>query len=89
MKAQRVDPRDGSWEVDRPVYRVYFWGQLDASEGGMWASDEWELTDADDVMVVRNWAELNSNGRRFVMYVTVQADDGLGMIRLLGVDPSA
>jgi len=55
----------------------------------MWASDEWQLSDADDVLAAISWAEANCNGRRYVIYATVLSDDGLGLIRLLGLDPSA
>jgi hypothetical protein len=55
----------------------------------MWTSDEWELTDADDVADVMSWAESNSGGRRFVIYVRVVTQHGAGLVRLLGRDPSA
>jgi len=79
LNAQGVDPRDTRWEVDRPSYRVYFW------EPGL--SDEWQLTDADDVREVMAWAEANANGRQFVVYVAAEDRDQPGLIRLFGVEP--
>ena len=49
LKAQLVDPRDQSWEIDRPAYRVYFWHPQGTEQDSMWASEEWELTDVNDV----------------------------------------
>jgi hypothetical protein len=76
-----VDPRDQTWEVDRPRYRVYF---HDANG----ASDEYEVTGA-DVDEVATWAEEQREGRSYaVLYVCVPAD-GLGLVRLAGSDPNA
>jgi len=55
----------------------------------MWVSDEWELAEADDVVAVMSWAESNSGGRQFVVYVSALTPDGVGLIRLFGADPSA
>lgn len=89
INARRIDPRDQSWEIDRPSYRVYFWYPQGTADDSMWTSDEWELTDADDVADVMSWAESHSGGRRFVIYVRVMTQDGVGLVRLLGLDPSA
>ena len=89
IKAQRIDPRDQSWEIDRPSYRVYFWHRQGTTDDSMWASDEWELTEADDIAGVMSWAESNSNGRQFVMYVSALTLEGVGLVRLFGLDPSA
>jgi hypothetical protein len=51
MDAQPVDPRDITWEVDYPTYRVTFW-RRDGS-----ASDEWRLADAVNVHEVLAWAD--------------------------------
>ncbi len=88
MKPQRIDPRDTCWEIEDPAYRVYFWSQGGA-QGAIRASEEWQLTDASDVRAVLSWAAENSNHRQFVVYVSARTDDGLGLIRLLGADPSA
>jgi len=60
--ARRIDPRDESREIDRPPYRVYFWQPQGTADDSMWASDEWDLTDAADVTEVMSWAESQSGG---------------------------
>ena len=90
MQAHPVDPRDQRWEVPKPVYRVYFW-QRPAPEltGSSWNSDEWRLEDA-DVDEVLSWAQAKAATRQFVVYAEVNhgPPDGLGLLRLLGTDPS-
>ena len=49
MDVIAVGPRDQTWEVDRPRYRVYFHEANDAS-------DEYEVTGA-DVDEVITWVE--------------------------------
>lgn len=56
-----VDPRDTEWELDRPVYRVYFWHQPEAPPGVaqqhvVWHCDEYRLRDAVYVEEVLDWA---------------------------------
>jgi hypothetical protein len=80
MDAVAVDPRDQTWEVDRPRYRVYF-----HEVNG--ASDEYEVTGA-DVDEVIAWAEEQCGRRMYVLYVCVPAD-GFGLVRRAGVDPNA
>lgn len=41
MRAELIDPRDQSTQVDDPTCRVYFW----ADDGGN--KEEWELSGAD------------------------------------------
>ena len=79
MDIRKVDPRDQTWEVGRPSYRVYF---HDAAG----ASDEHEVSGA-DVAVVIDWAELKKGERTYVLYACV-AHDGLGLVRLAGSDPN-
>jgi hypothetical protein len=82
-----VDPRDITWEINNPVFRVYFWylQHPERADSG-WASEEWEITGA-DVSSVQKWAEGHKNGRRFVLYARVENEDGPGLIRLQGADP--
>jgi hypothetical protein len=54
----------------------------------MWTSDEWELTGADDIEAVMRWAHEHCDGRTFVIYVNVLDNEGLGLVRLFGVDPT-
>jgi hypothetical protein len=75
-----VDPRDETWEVDLPLYRVYFW-DAEAS------SDEYELSGAEDVAEVLRWAESDRDGRSFTMYACIPRD-GLGLVRVAGADPT-
>lgn len=80
LDVRPVDPRDQTWEVHEPRYRVCFW-DVDAS------SDEWELTGC-DVEEALQWAQDSAGGRRFTLYaVAVDAKD-VGLLRLLGVDPT-
>ena len=78
MRVNGVDPRDQTWEVDEPRYRVCF---HEASG----TSDEYEVAgaDADQVMA---WAEEHRGERSYVLYVCVPVD-GLGLVRLVGIDP--
>lgn len=60
MNVEGIDPRDTEWEVEWPVYRVYFWHQSTESTGVskehiMFNSDEYRLSDA-DVGGVLDWA---------------------------------
>jgi hypothetical protein len=80
MRIMRVDPRDQTWEIDRPTYRVYF-----HEDDG--ASEEHEIADA-DVAEVLAWAEADRGTRGFIAYACVPRD-GLGLIRLTGTDPNA
>lgn len=88
MEVRTVDPRDIEREVSEPTYRVYFWSQRGPDELA-WASEEWELTTAAHVGEALEWARDNANGRTFVMYVVVPADDGKVLVRLQGIDPTA
>ncbi len=89
MQAQPVDPRDKRWEDSWPAYRVYFWGPMGPPSSGAWASDEWRLTDT-DIDQVLEWANARASGGQFVVYVEVNrsTDDGSGLVRLLGPDPT-
>ena len=84
MDIRSVDPRDQTWELDQPRYRVYFHD----ADG---ASDEYELHGG-DVVDVLTWAQAQAQaqraGRSFVVYVCVPGD-GLGLVRLQGSDPNA
>lgn len=80
MQVNRVDPRDQTWEVDQPRYRVHF----HEANG---TSDEYEVAGADVDQVIA-WAEAHRRERTYVLYVCVPAD-GLGLVRLAGVDAIA
>ena len=57
MDTRGVDPRDQTWEIKQPTYRVYFHD----SKG---AADEYEVEGA-DVADVLAWAESRSGDRTF------------------------
>jgi hypothetical protein len=88
MRVHSVDPRDTRWEVDRPSYRVYFWRrQSDRPDSG-WASEEWQI-DGADVGEVLAWADTDQARRAYTLYVRCESNDGPGLIRLAGTDPTA
>jgi hypothetical protein len=78
MQTVGVDPRDETWELADPRYRVYFWAGT--------ASDEWKVSGA-DVHEVLAWAEANRGDRTYTLYACVP-QDGLGLVRLAGEDPT-
>jgi hypothetical protein len=75
-----VDPRDQSWEIDKPRYRVYF---CDAAT----KSYEYEVSQADNVAEVMAWAEAERGTRTYTLYACAERD-GLGLVRLAGIDPT-
>lgn len=79
--ATAIDPRDTTWLENEPAYRVYFFDNSGASE-------EWRLADVHSVNTVMEWAESNSLGRDFVIYVEVRTLQGAGLVRLEGWDPN-
>ena len=87
-----VDPRDTRWEVDNPVYRVYFWHRPAVAPGSdqelwMWHCEEWRLTGAADVHEVLAWAN-GPEARARVFELFVESSRGeLGLLRLAGTSP--
>ncbi|MDT0320138.1 MULTISPECIES: hypothetical protein [unclassified Streptomyces] len=88
MRIRGVDPRDTTWELDHPRYRVYFWDRA------VNVADEYEVSDA-DVDEVLAWATRHAaeHGVTYTLWALVpeQWGDGPGLIRLAGVagDPFA
>lgn len=80
MDVRRVDPRDQTWEVSDPVYRVYF-------HDAYGSSDEYEVEGASGIAEVLAWAGSTPGRRSFVVYACVP-QDGLGLVRLHGRDPN-
>ncbi|WP_446666950.1 hypothetical protein [Flexivirga sp. B27] len=81
MEVIGVDPRDQTWEVDPPKYRVYF-----HSDSGV--SDEYELAGV-DIDAVMAWAHINRADRTFVVYACVpDGESNVGLVRLAGYDPN-
>lgn len=95
MIIEGVDPRDTQWEVDWPVYRVYFWHQPPAPAGvaqehAMWHCDEYRLSDVADVGEVLDWARSKARSdQTFVIYVEQRDAQRSGLVRLFGVDPNS
>lgn len=56
-------------ELDAAVYRVNFWELL----GEAWALDAFVLTEVASVAEVLNWAEATAAGRRFEVFVELDA----------------
>jgi hypothetical protein len=84
MDAQRIDPRGIIWEVDDPIYRVYFWRDTDN------ASEEWRLTEAASFRDVQAWADAQvQTGWTYQVFAEVTTEQGLGTLRLFGTDPTA
>ncbi len=79
VEIKSVDPRDQTWEVDRPSYRVYF----HEADG---ASDEYEVSGT-DVGEALAWAEQRRGRRSYVLYACIPSR-GLGLVRLAGTDPN-
>jgi hypothetical protein len=88
MRTRQIDPRDSRWEVDRPAYRIHFWRKQAGHIESGWSSDEWEIDDADIDAVLR-WTDQQADGRVFTLYAIVTDHDGVGLIRLLGHDPTS
>jgi hypothetical protein len=89
-----IEPRDTEWEVEGPVYRVYFWHQPLAPEGVdqeqvMFHSDEYRLSGAVDVGEVMDWARTTARpDQTFTLYVEHRHGDSRGLIHLMGIDPT-
>jgi hypothetical protein len=84
LDARPVDPRDARWEMWNPGYRVCFWRR----EGDAYASREFDIASAevDDVLA---WIDDNRlHEETFVLIAVVDRGDGVGIIRLVGVDPT-
>jgi hypothetical protein len=84
LRAWPVDPRDTSWEVWHPRYRVYFWRLLEQNR----ASREFEFSAADVVAVLAWAADHAEDDETYTVHCLVEAVDGTGLIRLAGTDPT-
>jgi len=86
VRVRRVDPRDTSWELDQPSYRVYFWTRAAHSNAAPTAT-EFEISDT-DVADVLGWARRTAGARTFALYVVCAIGDTKGLVRLAGEDPT-
>jgi hypothetical protein len=87
MNIRMLDPRDATWEVDQPKYRIDLW-RLQGGRSGVWESESFELEDTDVAEAIA-WADAHSKGRAFVLYAAFRNQEGMGIVRLLGSDPTA
>jgi hypothetical protein len=84
LDARPVDPRDARWEAWNPGYRVYFWRR----EGDSYTSREFGIATA-EVDEVLAWIDDNRlDGETFTLFAVVDRGDGVGVVRLAGVDPT-
>lgn len=90
MEIEGVDPRDIEWELDCPVYRVYFWSQpAGGAAPAMYHAEEHRITGARDVHDVIAWATDKSRPDQvFTLYVEHTAHGSRGLIRLGGEGPA-
>jgi hypothetical protein len=100
MKIVPVDERTAEWELDTPLYRVYFWergkGPAEASGVG-YGLKSYEISGAGDVFEVIAWANAHSgpgrgeiysgSDRSYVIYAVADRHVRKGIVRLIGVDP--
>lgn len=94
MHIKQVDERDQKWQLSEPRYRVTFWERLPPlpappPAGDGWMSDQYEVEGAEAPEVLA-WAlrEATPN-RTFTLWVRVDdRENGLGLVRLAGVDPT-
>ena len=86
MRVVPVDPRDATWEVDEPVYRVLTWSPLPAP--GAWSCEENDIFDA-EVDEVLDWARGRARPDQLVtVFARVPSPEGPGLVRLTGWDPT-
>lgn len=81
MRAEPIDPRDGTSESTAPSYRVFFW----SDEG---VCEEWELSEA-DLDEVLTWILEHSAGRSHSLWAVTRDPHGVHLVRLRGIDPPA
>ena len=94
MITEGVDARDIEWEVDQPVYRVYFWHQPSAPPGVSqeqmgYHCEEYRVRGASDVHEVLDRARTTARPEQtFTLYVELIDDGRPGLIHLAGIDPT-
>jgi hypothetical protein len=84
LDARPADPRDARWELWNPGYRVYFWRRA----GDAYASREFDVAPAEVDEVLAWIDEHRLDGETVALFAVVDRGDGLGIIRLAGVDPT-
>lgn len=84
MRVESVDPHDTQWEQDEVSYRVYFW----SPRGNGWASDEYDVHEADIGEVLRWCRDHASTEPRFTLFAKTSRDGSPGLLRLAGWVPT-
>ena len=84
LHARKVDPRDSTWELWNPEYRVCFWSR----QGEAWRSRVFDIAHA-DVDAVLGWvAENDADSDAFTLSAVVDHAGDRGLVRLAGSDPT-
>lgn len=103
MDIAEIDPRTATWEVESPVYRVYFWERGVGGSGVpldrvAFSSNEFEISGAKDVSEVIAWADATAGSvdnarhgevRTYSLYAVAERHGSQGLIRLAGSDPNS
>jgi hypothetical protein len=84
LRARVVDPRDTSWELWDPRFRVHFWRPLDQG----WMAREFELSGGDVVAALAWAAEHTEGDESYTVHCVVATSDGTGLVRLTGEAPT-
>lgn len=85
--AELVDPRDISWEVDEPEFRVLlYYPSLDQATAETGFSTAMYRLNGCSVSEAVAWARSQQSGG-YVLYVIVRSEKRVGAVRLEGVDP--
>jgi hypothetical protein len=84
LRVRPVDPRDTSWELWDPRFRVYFWRPLDQG----WMSREFDLSGGDVVAALAWAAEHTESQESYTVHCVASTSDGTGLVRLTGDDPT-
>ena len=80
MQVTEVDERDSHWEIDWPIYRVYFFTRPDR------AVETYDIGNA-AFDSVRQWAEENSGERDYSIAVALNDRvQGKGLVWIIGHD---
>lgn len=79
MRAELIDPRDQTLQIDDPTYRVYFW-----TDGGA-AKEEWELSET-DLHEVLEWLRSHAAGRSHSLWAVTRSPGEVCLVRLQGID---
>jgi hypothetical protein len=93
LRVRSVDPRDTTWEVNAPSYRVHFWrrppgGPPSGMRAMAYKLDSFEV-DGVDAAAVLAWAETTASpDRTYTLYALVHCDGAAGLVRLAGADPT-